>query len=114
MQSNLSVTPYKPSFGIKVADNVINAAKKNYLDKQKVRLGQFNRFLEKINVMKKYGFDNYTIMYGNEGKLHVFYACKDGEKSGIKHIKLIRERYLQNAVTQFLNLTKYDLLLKIK
>lgn len=120
MQSNLSITPYKPTFGIKTSNSVINVAKGHCLNRRKPNFKRFNEVLEKINVMERtFGFDNYTIActksIGNRGKSYYkLYAYKNDGESINKNITLIRTKTLQQAISQFLNLTKYDLLLKLK
>ena len=107
MQSNLSVTSYRPTFGINVSEKVIDLGSKCNSETGR-------KLYKKIDKLKTYGFKNHTIGYKQNiapsGKSrHVFYAEKDGEE-----YTLISEYTIQKAINQLINLTKYDLQLKIK
>lgn len=107
MQSNLTVTSYKPTFGMVTSNEIVNLG-------QKCKPAKAKNLYKKIDALKTYGFDNYTMKYrcssGNYNKQsHIFYTEYNGND-----IVLIRENNIQKAINQFINLTKYDLLLKIK
>ncbi len=107
MQSNLTVTSYRPSFGINVSKKIIDLGLKCNSEAGR-------KLYKNIDKLRTYGFKNHTIEYKQNidpsGKSrHVFYAEKDGEE-----YTLISEYTFRKAINQLINLTQQDLLLKLK
>lgn len=82
MQSNLTVTPYRPSFGIKTSNNLINRT--SLLCTNTSNTGLYDKFLNKVKQLESKGFQDYTIDYKllpksrNKNERHVLYAYKNG------------------------------------
>lgn len=117
MQSNLTVTSYRPSFGIKTSNNLINRA--SLLCTNTSNPGSYETFLEKVKLLESKGFQDYKIDYKllpssrNKNQRHVLYAYENGsdpqESIVIAHkskFKYILQEYLNMDVNSLVKLIK--------
>ena len=116
MQSNLSVTSYKPSFGIKTSEQLINALEDQCRNISKPdRISDINR---KVDWLAEQGFDSYTISYkikkgqkttntNKHGLNYVLYASQDRKNS--RHIELATHNRFRQLIGEFLNLNENHL-----
>ena len=82
MRSNLTVTSYRPTFGIKTSASFINRTSLLCTNASSPTL--YKTFLEKVNQFESKGLQDYTIDYKllpssrKKNERHVLYAYKNG------------------------------------
>jgi hypothetical protein len=115
MQSNLSVTPYRPAFQANVHKDFINAACIHY-NKQHAPQ-KFERFMQKVRAFEKnYGTNDVTVVYDKvnlNGKTqHVLYAVKDGMKPGEYIVLSVKDQF-RKLVEKFMHINEYEYTMKM-
>ena len=114
MQSNLSVTPYKPNFQANVHKDFINAACIHY-NKQHAPQ-KFEKFMQKVQAFKRYDTNDVNIIYDKftlNGKTqHVLYAVKDGMKQG-EYVVLSTKDQFRKLVEKFMHINEYEYTMKM-
>ena len=116
MQSNLTVTPYKPSFGIGTQQQFIDSALKICTKNNKaLNTDKFNKKVLEM-ASNKFGFNDYKIAYRaekhSEGIKHVLYAYKSGSKPEDGVILTSKDMF-RKVVEKYLHITPSELASKI-
>jgi hypothetical protein len=117
MQSNLTVTPYRPSFGIKTSNNLINRT--SLLCTNTSNTGLYDKFLNKVKQLESKGFQDYTIDYKllpksrNKNERHVLYAYKNGSNPQ-ESIVIAHNSKFSHTLQEYLNINGDSLVKLIK
>ncbi len=113
MNSNLSVTSYKPSFGIKVNKRFIDAVH-NYYNDVEYRPRGIKPFDDKVKeVIGKFGYDEFEFIYKKEHKGGALTHCLYAVKEGMDDVLITKKDQLRKVIDKFKYLTKHELYTKI-
>ena len=113
MSSDLSVSSYKPSFGINVNKNFIEAAH-NYYNGVEYRPWRTKPFDKRVEeVIKTLGYDDFELVYKKERKDGMLYHCLYAIKDTMDPVNKKKKDQLRKVMEKFRYLTKHELYVKI-
>ena len=113
MLSDLSVTSYKPSFGIKVNKRFIDAAH-NYYNDVEYRPWRTKPFDKRVKeVIDTFGYDEFELVFKKERENGVLMHCLYAIKEGMDDVLISRKDQFRKLMDKFRYMTKGELYLKI-
>lgn len=113
MNSNLSVTSYKPSFGIKVNKNFIDAAH-NYYNDVEYRPWRTKPFDKRVKeVIDTLGYEDFELIYKKERKDGTLMHCLYAVKEGMDDVLITAKDQFRKLLDKFRYINKHELYVKI-
>jgi hypothetical protein len=113
MNSNLSVTSYKPSFGIKVNKKFIDAAH-NYYNDVEYRPWRTKPFDKRVKeVIDTLGYEDFELTYVKEHKNGVISHCLYAIKDTMDPVLISSKDQFRKLLDKFRYINKHELYVKI-